>query len=176
MDGEILWNPGPSEACGMDLNLLSYKSQLLVGWCPPPRAPGLFLGCNNTKTLHGFVETDKLLPWIDFSPPVLQLDNCLNHISWYFITPEHNPNIHTKWCLIYYLCNPIFSLTSEFLTFHLSFHFYQKLLYFLSLTPSESWVYDHKRLQRGKLQKQVDEVIVSVKNQHNVPCRMVTQC
>ena len=119
------------------------------GWYPPLGLLCSFLSHNNTELLHGFVETDKLLPWFDFSLPVLQLNNCLNHINWYFITPDHNPNIHTKWGLIYYLCNPIFSPTSEFLTFHLSFHSHQKLLYFLPPTHPESWVCDHKRLWRG---------------------------
>jgi len=56
---------------------------------------------------------------------VLQFDNCLDYTNWYLIVPKHIPDIHTKWCLVYYLCN--------------SFHLCQNFLYFCLLTYIKSY-------------------------------------
>lgn len=74
--------------------------------------------------LHGFVDKDELLSWIKFPFPTLQFYNCLNHINWYLIVSEYNPNIHIKWCLIYYLGNPYHSTYITFFTSKVIFYFY----------------------------------------------------
>lgn len=70
-------------------------------------------------------------------------------------------------------------LFRQSLPFHLHNFFYIKsyILFLLALPPPETRVGAHKKVSRGEvLQKQVDKAIVSIKNQHNVPRLMATQC
>ena len=116
---EILWKPSSVQA---SLALVSCKTSAPGLVMPSPEAMKFTL--EPVTILRPSVALSHFLE-LTFSLLVVQFDNCLDYTNWYLIVSEHIPDIHTKWCLVYYLCN--------------SFHLHQNFLYFCFLTYIKSY-------------------------------------